>query len=29
LKQVRFAPVSADPRPMVKADFDVRGLRRD
>jgi hypothetical protein len=29
LRQVRFDPVSSDPRPMVKADFDVRGLRRD
>lgn len=29
LSAVRFAPDAPDPRPMVQADFDVRGLRRD
>ena len=29
LKDVRFTPDQADPRPMIVADFDVRGLRRD
>ena len=29
LEKVRFRPDQPDPRPMIKADFDVRGLRRD
>ena len=29
LKDVRFTPDQPDPRPMIKADFDVRGLRQD